>query len=233
MIPPIEDVDSSFTKLWSNRKEMECGDLFLNAELTDDVFFNKLANITCISTKMIDEAIQEFKKNNSKPFVYSLNYSELESFLLRKGFLYFDTQHVLKKKQKATRKTNVKKISPPESKIWATVFCRAYDCMNWIEPVTTMVKNSVSFADYCVDTSDSSCMVLYEKNSILGLYCLGTVPNMRKHGLASSLIDYALSEVERRNLDFLMLETYERDNLLDFYDKLDFERMYKKLVFTI
>ena len=76
-------------------------------------------------------------------------------------------------------------------------------------------------------------MVLYEKNSILGLYCLGTVPSGRKQGYAASLIDFALHEVHSRNLEFLMLETYERDDLSKFYANLGFEDIYQKNIYTI
>jgi GNAT superfamily N-acetyltransferase len=76
-------------------------------------------------------------------------------------------------------------------------------------------------------------MALCEKNSILGLYCLGTVPDKRRQGFAKSLIDFALSEVKSRGLDFLLLETYGKDNLMNFYSKLGFDTVYEKTVYTI
>jgi GNAT superfamily N-acetyltransferase len=99
--------------------------------------------------------------------------------------------------------------------------------------VDGIVKKSIPLVEYYVDDSISSCVALYEKNSILGLYCLGTIPSMRKKGLAISLIDFALSEVKKRNLESLMLETYQRDGLLDFYLKLGFKEIYQKNIYTI
>ena len=58
-------------------------------------------------------------------------------------------------------------------------------------------------------------------------------PEKRKKGLATLLINYALNKVKSRNLDFLMLETYHRDGLLDFYSKLGFEKVYEKKIYTI
>ena len=37
----IESNDSGFTGLWSNQTELECGTIFLNPKLADDVFFNR------------------------------------------------------------------------------------------------------------------------------------------------------------------------------------------------
>src|SRR5438445_129657 len=132
MIPTIEENVLGFTGLWGKRIQLECGTLFINQELPNDIFFDKLTKITCTSEKMLDEAVS-----------------------------------------------------------------------------------------------------LFQKNLVLVLYCLGTVPETRNHGLASSLIDFALHEVSQRKLEFLMLETYEKDNLLDFYVKLGFEKLYRKSIYTI
>ncbi|MGB9003506.1 MAG: GNAT family N-acetyltransferase, partial [Nitrosotalea sp.] len=117
--------------------------------------------------------------------------------------------------------------------LWSKTFCNSYDCHDWLVPVDDIVKKSLSSIGYYVDDSISSCVALYEKNSMLGLYCLGTIPSMRKKGLAVLLIDFALSEVKKRNLELLMLETYQRDGLLDFYLKLGFKEIYRKNIYTI
>ncbi|MFZ0183430.1 MAG: hypothetical protein WAL88_01185 [Nitrosotalea sp.] len=233
MMQNTESNDNGFTQIWSNQTQLECGTVFLNPKLADDIFFNKLTNVTCTSEKMITESMELFQKNNSTPYVYSLNYPELENFLKSKGFVYHDSQHVLKKRTLSSKTPSAIKITTDTVSLWTRIFCEAYDCKEWAEPVSSILKNSLSLAEYYVDKSSSSCMVLYEKNSILGLYCLGTVPSGRKQGYAASLIDFALHEVHSRNLEFLMLEAYERDNLSKFYANLGFEDIYQKNIYTI
>ena len=233
MIPKMEEIDSAFSRIWSTEKKLECGDLFLNSSLSDDIFFNKLTNITCLSESMINESVNEFKKHNSQVFVYSLNYPELDEFLQERNFRYCDTQYVLRKNSHSSTKNEVEKIQPMKSMIWATIFCNSYDCMDWLETVDSIVKNSASQIEYYVDKTHGACMALIEKSSILGLYCLGTLPEKRKQGFASSLIDFALGRVTQKKLDFLMLETYGKDGLLKFYEKLGFENLYQKTVYTI
>ena len=233
MIQQIESNDEGFTGMWSSCTSLDCGILFLNPKLRGDLFFNKLSSVTCTSEKMIDEAVIQFKKNHSKPYVYSLNYPELEKMLKRKGFSYHDTQHVIKNNRLSTKKTQVTKISPDNVSLWTGIFCESFDCPTWKGPVNEILKNSLSAVQYFVDESSSSCMALYEKNSILGLYCLGTIPGKRKLGIASSLIDFALSEVKSRNLEALILETYEKDNLIKYYSNLGFENVYCKKIFTL
>lgn len=228
-----EEIDSAFCEIWSSKKKMECGDLFLNPSLLNDIFFNKLTNVTCINESMINETILEFGKINSQVFVYSLNYPEFENFLIKRNFTHYDTQYVLKKEKTFSTKTRAQKITPENSMIWSEIFCKAYDRADWIQTVDSIVKNSALQMEYYVDNTHSSCMALIEKHSILGLYCLGTIPEKRNQGLALGLIDFALWKVNDKKLEFLMLEAYQKDNILDFYKKLGFEILYEKKVYTI
>lgn len=231
MIQQIESNDIGFTGLWSDAIKLDYGTLFLNQKLVDDVFFDKLAGITCASESMIDKAIGYFQKNNSIPCVYSMDFPELDCLLEKKGFRHHDVQHVLKRTQPAA-KTNVIKITHDNINLWTGVFCQAYDCPDWENPVKSILENTLDSVAYMVDESKSSCMALYEKDSILGLYCLGTVPSKRHHGTATSLIDFASYHAVSKNLT-LILETYGKDNLLEFYSKLGFVKVYHKKVYTI
>ena len=235
MIPKIEENEFGFTNLWSNMTKLECGFFFANPNLPDDLFFDKLTNITCISEKMIDEALELFEKNNTQPFVYVLDNHELEELLLKKNFRLYDTQHVMKKLAPSEVKPSlVHHITKKDALLWSEVFCISYDCIDWADEVNSIVQKSISDVEYLVDSdNNASCVALYEKNSILGLFCLGTMPEHRKKGLAMSLINYALNQVRTKNLDFLMLETFQRDNLLEFYSNLGFEQIYEKKIYTI
>ncbi len=231
MMQQIESNDLGFTGMWSDTIKLDCGLLFLNQKLEADIFFDKLAGITCTSEGMIDTAVEYFQKNNSIPYVYSLNNPELDNLLEKKGFRHHDVQHVLKR-TRSTAKTNAIKITHDNIDLWTGIFCQAYDCLDWANPVTSILKNTLDSVDYMVDESGNSCMALYEKDSILGLYCLGTIPSQRHHGTAASLIDFASYAANSKNLT-LILETYEKDNLLEFYSKLGFEKVYHKTVYTI
>lgn len=234
MISKIEENEFGFTSIWSKMTKLECGLFFANPNLPNDLFFDKLTSITCLSEKMIDEALVLFKKNKTQSFVYVLDNQKLGELLLKKNFRLYDTHHILKKSVSSeVKRDSVHHITRKDSLLWTEVFCKSYDCLDWTEEVNSIVRNSVSDVEYLVDSDyNASCVALYEKNSILGLYCLGTVPEYRKKGFAKSLINYALNQVLRKNLDFLMLETYARDNLLEFYSNLGFEQIYEKKVYT-
>src|SRR5689334_7001744 len=97
MIDKIEQNDLEFTAIWSKSTQLECGTLFMNEILPDDLFFDKITNITCLSEKMIDHTIDVFNENKMRPFVYALNNPNLEDLLIKKNFKFYDTQFVLEK----------------------------------------------------------------------------------------------------------------------------------------
>ena len=135
---------------------------------------------------MINDVIEIFHENNMRPFVYILNNQMLEELLLKKNFKIYDTQHVLKKSALPNNKNfPVHHIEKKDSFLWAEIFCKSYDCYDWVDEVNRIVRDSFSQVEYFIDEEhNASCVALFEKNSILGLYCLGTIPEKRKKGLA-------------------------------------------------
>lgn len=234
IITKIEENDSAFTGNWASVQNFDSADLFSNPNLPNDPFFNKLTNIRRISYKVIDQAISIFQDQRLRLFIHVLDDPKLEDYLLEKGFSHHDTLHVLKITNTPSGKSLVKKISMKDSKLWTEIFCSAYDCHDWFDEVNKIVQNSVSKVDYFVDSEEeASCVALYDRNSILGLYCLGTKPGKRSKGLARLHVNHALNIVKEGKLNFLMLETFHKDNLLDFYAKLGFEKIYEKKIFTV
>jgi len=233
LVSRSEAVDLAFTSFWSNSVKLECGTLFFNQSLPNDIFFCKLTQLTCLDDKTLDDSLHLFEKYHTVPYIYTLNNPEFEEKLVKQNFKLYDTQHVLTKTQHSVNSSQARRISSGESMEWSETFCRAYDCHEWLERVDEIVKKSSNSIEYYIDETASSCVALYESSSMLGLYCLGTIPEMRKKGLAVSLVEFALELTKKRNLEFLMLETYQRDNLLDFYSKLGFKEIYRKNVYTI
>ncbi len=233
LISRIEAVDLGFTGLWSSSMNLRCGTFFFNQALPNDIFFDKLANITCLDDKTLDDSLRLFEKYNATPYLYVLNRPDLDEKLLQKNFKLYDIQHILIKTPNSETKSQAQRISHHDSMVWSKTFCSAYDCNDWISAVDAIVKKSIDSIEYYVDEQASSCLALYQSNSMLGLYCLGTIPEMRKKGHAASLIDYAIDQVKMRKLEFLMLETYQRDQLFDFYSKLGFKEIYRKNIYTI
>ncbi len=73
-------------------------------------------------------------------------------------------------------------------------------------------------------------MALHTSNGCTGLYCLGTVPDVRGQGVASSLL-YAAHEVSTRLGTTLVLQVFESDNVERFYLKNGYARLFSEEIF--
>ena len=232
LISRIDSLDLAFTGLWSESVRLECGTFFSNPDMPNDIFFDKLAGIKCLDDKMIGEALGLFEKYHTVPYFYLHAREDLEKVLAGKGFRLYDVQRVLAAKP-SHHATAALRVGAGGAMRWAETFCSAYDCMGWIGAVSKVVQGTSDKIEYYLDEQCTSCVALYEKGQVLGLYCLGTVPRARRRGQASLLVDFAAGEAGRRGLDLLVLETYERDGLGDFYDRLGFGEVYRKKIYTI
>lgn len=234
IILKIEENDSGFTSNWTKTTRLDCADLFSNPRLPGDPFFNKLTNITRISEKVIDQAVSIFQNQGQRLFVYVLDNPQLEDYLSEKGFSYYDTLRVFRISKMSSGDFPIRKISSKDSMLWTEIFCSAYDCVEWSEEVNKIVQNSISQVNYFVDSDHSaSCVALYERSSILGLYCLGTKPEKRKKGLGNMHVNHALNILKENRLRFLMLESFGKDGLFEFYSKMGFKKIYEKKIFVI
>ncbi|MDF0682285.1 MAG: GNAT family N-acetyltransferase [Candidatus Nitrosocosmicus sp.] len=77
------------------------------------------------------------------------------------------------------------------------------------------------------------CCLLFPSNGVLGLYCLGTDKKFRNTGIASSIIDFAISYANTKGYDFLSLQALHSDNTTGFYQRRYFEKVYTKTIFSL
>jgi len=77
------------------------------------------------------------------------------------------------------------------------------------------------------------CCLLFPSNGVLGLYCLGTDKKFRNTGIASSIIDFAISYANTKGYDFLGLQALHSDNTTGFYQRRGFKKVYIKTIFSL
>ena len=77
------------------------------------------------------------------------------------------------------------------------------------------------------------CCLLFPSNGVLGLYCLGTDKKFRNTGIASSIIDFAISYANTKGYDFLGLQAFHSDNTTGFYQRRGFKKVYIKTIFSL
>jgi len=81
------------------------------------------------------------------------------------------------------------------------------------------------------NNSPAGCTALFEKNSLLGLYCLGTLAKYRSKGIATALIAVSADIAKEKDLK-LFLQSFKADGLINYYVKRGFTQIYTKEIYT-
>jgi GNAT superfamily N-acetyltransferase len=74
-------------------------------------------------------------------------------------------------------------------------------------------------------------MALLRRGGLLGAYCVGTVPEHRRSGVASGMLSYASSQATEQGLT-LVLQTFAGDHVEGFYLGRGFRKLYGKSVLS-
>jgi N-acetylglutamate synthase-like GNAT family acetyltransferase len=83
------------------------------------------------------------------------------------------------------------------------------------------------------DIIPAGVCLLYEKYGCLGLYCLGTLPEFRRRGIAQMILKTSLQIAHTMKYDKIFLQTFQNDNYIDFYKKFNFKVIDKRKIFQI
>jgi GNAT superfamily N-acetyltransferase len=239
MIKEMEDNENSFVALWSDKIKLDCATLYVNSVMSNDPFFNRVTDIDCEEFDyMLNQAENEFVKRNVKPLVYCLSNEKLKMKLKEYGFVLHDimTTFLYEGRYKLQHSPDIAidKVDKNKVQEWIDVYCSSFDCYSWKDEIERIISNSFdSFQLYIayVKKTSAGCMILFEKNSLLGLYCLGTLARYRRAGVATALISIAAEMVKANGLK-LFLQSLNADGLVGYYVKRGFTPIYTKEIYT-
>lgn len=243
----MENNQWTFCSLWADHTKIKnCADIFINKKLAGDYFFNRLDNIACYDIESaIKESVKVFLDYGSDCYVYvQKNDMNLEKMLLKMDFTLLDTMHVLKsnftKIAHNEQKIHVNTIDISSLPVWIDVFCRSFEVRDWKSEVERIIKKHfdeltllVSYLENNQSRIPAGCCALFNRYSVMGLYCLGTVESFRGKGLAKKMITVSLDLARRQNLSSVFLQTLTNERLTQFYKKMGFQLIYKKKIYML
>jgi GNAT superfamily N-acetyltransferase len=122
---------------------------------------------------------------------------------------------------------------------WIDVFCRSFDSIHIKDEVTNIIskhykKLTLLVAHHYLDQIKylAGCCLLYEKKESIGLYCLGTIQQFRRKGVARELIANAVRIAKNSGHNLLIVQTLTKERYEEFYKKLGFRTIYKKMLYS-
>ena len=244
-IENINDNESSFCYLCSRAyQKIDCVELFSNDKLGDDYFFNRLnIRYPCNDLAETLNTIRSKHRGEIDTFYIHL-ICDPNSFNL--SLPKFGTMKILgfdvnnNNELYNINDIQIKEVHKQDLAEWVHIFCNSFDSLEIKNEVTSIITKHFSKFALLVAHYKSNqrkhpagCCLLFEKNNNMGLYCLGTIRDYRKKGVARQLIGSAIQLVKNNDYDTLIVQTLIEEKYDEFYKKLGFRTIYEKELFTL
>lgn len=249
----MEDSDEAGRELnevswWSNWAEavwLDKNAYLLFSKDYPEYFFNRggFLKVTNHAVGVVDVMEAEFEKHYLTPNIFVQSES-LDSRLLRafakKGYKIANQMSVMELEEpsfKTNAKLALETVTEGELERWATVYLEAFYGDTKIIDVVLKTLGRVlrnkeaTLILATLEGKPAGCLALFRSQGVLGVYCVGTVPDMRRGHVASTMLDHA-SKIASKESRKLVLQTILSDSVEPLYLKLGFRRLYLKELFA-
>jgi GNAT superfamily N-acetyltransferase len=250
-----EENESEFSSLWSNRIRLHrCAEIFVNQNFPGDYFFNKIKIMSpCPDISLvISEAKRIFFSSKSGCFFHVLDdplYRETNSILEQQQFCHIDSmltfsaniEELPPKHNKRDYDSNVSQFfvtDPSLACIWTDLFCKSFNIENCMQVHDLIMSRYLDFELIVAKVKTNSvlvpaaCALLYYYKKAMGLYCLGTLPEFRRKGLATQIVKSSIMRAKNKRVKLFFVQTFLNDGYANMYKKAGLHLEYRKRIYA-
>jgi hypothetical protein len=233
---------------WSNWAEtlwLDKDAYLLFSKDFSEYFFNRggFLNVTDRAAGTVDRMEAEFAARGLTPHVFLQSDSltpRLLKNLAKKAYRIADQMSVMEVESpsfKVNGELTLELGIDGKLKQWADVYLSAFygdtKLMKPVLAVLTRVSENREAGLLLASLGERpvGALALFRSQGMLGVYCVGTVPDLRRAHVASTMLDFSnrLAVGEGRKL---ILQTILSDSVEVLYTKLGFRRVYTKELFV-
>ncbi len=200
-----------------------------------EVFYNRGGLLSCTSVGTQTESLEEgFRALRTRPAIMVFDScSKAARALTRSGYGRMDTMYVMA----ATGGTESDEDAEAEPEVsaeeWSEAYLRAFYGEQGLMPAILKIVKPLMSDDATTllqerqDGRVAGTLALYRTDRLMGVYCVGTIPELRGRGVAGALLSRArkIAASEERTV---LLQTLESDGVVPFYLKRGFKVVYRK-----
>ncbi|MHB1868136.1 MAG: GNAT family N-acetyltransferase, partial [Nitrososphaerales archaeon] len=240
--------ERSFDRLFCDVSNSNRFDLYYNQRFSDDPVFNHaviddaiLESIDELDEESLHVLLYEVKseaiRRNVPPTIFVERFwkisQRLEKVAIEDGYVIGGLMDILSKEVNADSddlsKDQNDVIETRDVGLWNEIFMHSYSINPaWEselirrERLFSNDRNTVLFLAR-EKNETAGCMLLHKlPDDLVGIYCLGTLPERRNRGIAKSLIRTAEGYASRIGSKHLTLQTVARDGVTPMYEKMGF-----------
>jgi GNAT superfamily N-acetyltransferase len=199
-------------------------------------FFNRAGSLTCqglVGTAAWAEN-HLFSRAMNSTFL-AFDSCKGGNSLLAAGYRQVDTMTVLLSRDPIGDDGSESVAVSTDTLAWTTAYLRSFygseELAGVVGPIVSSLLRSkdVTLLEARAGGDTSGVLALFRTPGMAGVYCVGTVPEQRRHGIATALITKArrIADSEGR---ILVLQALTSDGALEFYLRRGFEKMYAKRI---
>lgn len=240
--PSRRDTELNEAKWWSHWARLtwaKNGSYLLSSEEFTEPFFNRAGVLSCEGVaKTALWAERELGKRGlpSTVLLFETCVGGARTLLVS-GYRAVDTMAVLVSKGVFTTSRELEPAVQPTTSAgpWVSAYLRAfYGDERLAESVLPIARRllktkGVTLLEARVRGRIAGSLAIFRTKGIAGVYCVGTVPEFRRMGVATRLLASArdIADAEGRKL---ILQTLATDGAGRFYSQRGFEHLYSKMI---
>lgn len=223
---------------WGKVLWLGTGCYVLQSQDFDESFFNRAGFLSCdASSDQLRKVEAAFRSNGRDSHVMVFeSCTRSVSSLKKRGYAAVDGMTVLKMGEPAFHASDavqVRRVGFRDLDAWCEAYLLSfYGDLDLKPRVMRLARrfaksDSVTLLIAELDGKVAGVTALYRSPLLLGLYCLGTLPNLRRRGVAGALLSSAQTIAAAEGRKFV-LQSLLSEGAGSYYLKVGFERLYVK-----
>ncbi|MEM3386520.1 MAG: GNAT family N-acetyltransferase [Nitrososphaerales archaeon] len=238
----LECNELQFFSLWSKQWTTENLILLYNPIFSDDPLFNHalLKDMEVVLTQDDLRYVKSFyERLKVRPALFLLE-KKYQELLLESDFEVLDKLLTMSTGTRSCAPSNpsikISICSKDDLEDWVKVFVDAFAAYSWVDGLKEITPNLLKHPGctlYIARYKSKAVGVAarFSSEKLSGIYCLGTIPDLRGRGIGSTLIKHLINEAYKEGDRNLCLQTLLSENLIRFYTKLGFKKVYRKVIY--
>jgi len=240
--PSRRDAEINEARWWSHWAKLswarnDC--YLLTSEEFTEPFFNRTGALSCDGVARAASWAEEELRARRLPSTVLVFESCVggANVLRASGYRAVDTMHVLVSKGtiSGSRGTEPAVYASSSAGPWVNAYLRAFygseELAGSVTPIARRLlkAKATTLLEAKVRGRVAGTLAIFRTGGLAGVYCVGTVPEFRKMGVATRLLSRAreIADAEGRQL---ILQTLASDGAELFYSQRGFERLYSKMI---
>lgn len=245
--------ERSFDRLFCDVHSSKEFDLYYNTSFADDPVFNHVViedsilrslYHSDIEISLIRKINEECTKLKILPSIYLEDFwpktRQIEMDAIEAGYIIMGFMIVLSKRVNPGlyAKEEFKVLETDQFKVWNQVFINSYSIPPFWEE--ELAKRELKFAPSVstrlfiardANMKAVGCMLTQTTpEDYMGVYCVGTIPQMRRRGIAKALMQKAEDMAESAGCKHITLQTIEADGATPMYLRLGYNVEFRRMV---